>query len=67
MTFLRELDSASTRILPSVFFRCGIFFVRADFRLLDCSFNRALLLLLESEPPGVVRLFFADGHNMTSQ
>ena len=67
MTFLRGLDSASTRSLLSTIFRCGVCFARADFRLFECSFNRALLPVFEPEPSGVARLFFADGHNMTSQ
>jgi hypothetical protein len=38
-----------------------------DFRVLDCPFTRALLPLFVPEPSGVSILFFADGHNITSQ
>jgi hypothetical protein len=67
MTFLRELGPASTLIVLSTIFRCGACLARADFRMFDFWFNRALVPVFGPEPSGVVRLFFADGHNMTSQ
>jgi len=67
MTFLRELGPAPTCVLLSIFFRRGVCLARADFRPLDRTFDRALLPFFGPEPSGVVRLFFADGHNMTSQ